>query len=239
MSNPIVRAVLLLVVVATAWGQEMASAQAEKDPHRPPCTSASCRKIKSFLKTHYCGESPYGNGPSDGCLNRPPKKLGGGYSVTADFNCKWSEQGPECDQHGQPPSEVRSVLIREMRKLGLPAEDETQTYFAVWQSSSSGWSLAEAYHSRVVGDDMVLCQVILVVDQTSRVIVLRKVPFQKTDVDVPVVTTWSPVDVADVDGNGQVDVIFEADSYENHWFEVDRVQDGSSQTIFSGLGYFL
>lgn len=86
---------------------------------------------------------------------------------------------------------------------------------------------------------MMLCQVILVVDQTSKVIVLRKVPFQKTDADVPVVTTWSLVDVADVDGAGQFNVIFEADSYENHWFEVDRVQDGSSHTIFSGLGYFL
>lgn len=86
---------------------------------------------------------------------------------------------------------------------------------------------------------MVLCQVILVVDQTSRVIVLRRVPYQKTDVDVPVATTWSLVDVADVNGDGQVDVIFEADSYEDHWFEVDRVQDGSSRTIFSGLGYFL
>jgi hypothetical protein len=210
-----------------------------KDPHRPTCTTESCRKIGVFLKTHYCGESPYGNGPNDGCLIRRPRKLGGGYSVTADFNCKWNEQKPQCDQHGRPPSEVRSVLIREMRKLGLPAEDEEQIYFGVWQSSSSGWSLAEAYHSRVVGDDMVLCQVILVVDRSSRVIVLRKVPFQKTDVDVPDVTTWSPLDVADVHGDGEVDVIFEADSYENHWFEVDRVQDGSSQMIFSGLGYFL
>jgi len=239
MSNPIVRAVLLLVVVATAWGQKKASIKPGNDPHRPVCTSASCQKIKSFLKIHYCSESPYGNGPNDGCLIRRPKKLGGGYSVTADFNCKWSEQKPQCDQHGQPPFEVRNVLISEMRKLGLPAEDEKQIYFSVWRSSSSGWSRAEAYHSRVVGDDMALCQVILVVDQTSRVVVLRKVPFQKTDVDVPVVTTWSLVDMADVDGHGQVNVIFEADAYEDHWFEVDRVQDGFSHTIFSGLGYFL
>jgi hypothetical protein len=210
-----------------------------KDPHRPTCTGASCLRIKSFLKTHYCGKSPYGNGPNDGCLIRPPKKFGRGYSVTADFKCKWSEQKPQCDQHGQPPSEVRSVLIREMRKLGLPGEDEKQVYFAVWQSSSSGWSLAEGYHSSIVGDDMVLCQVILVVDRNSRVVVLRKVPFQKTDVDVPDVTTWSPVDVTDAEGKGQVDVILEADSYENHWIEVDRVQDGSSHTVFSGLGYFL
>jgi hypothetical protein len=58
-------------------------------------------------------------------------------------------------------------------------------------------------------------------------------------VDVPDVTTWSPVDVADAEGKGQVDVILEADSYENHWIEVDRVQDGSSHAVFSGLGYFL
>jgi hypothetical protein len=239
MSNPIVHAILLLVVVASAWGQERTSSQAEKDPHRPACTNTSCRKIKSFLKTRYCGESPYGNGPSDGCLIRPPKKLGGGYGVTADFNCESSEQKQQCTQHGQPSSEVRGALIGEMRKLGLSAEDEKQIYFVVWQSSSSVWSLAEAYHSGVVGDEMVLCQVILLVDQTSRAVVLRKVPFQKTDMDVPAVTTWSPIDVADVDGDGQVDVIFEADSYENHWLEVDRVQDGSSHTIFSGLGYFL
>jgi hypothetical protein len=52
-------------------------------------------------------------------------------------------------------------------------------------------------------------------------------------------TSWSPVDVADAEGKGQVDVILEADSYEIHWIEVDRVQDGSSHTVFSGLGYFL
>lgn len=33
----------------------------------PPCTSAYCKKVKSFLKKHYCGESPAGNGPDDGC----------------------------------------------------------------------------------------------------------------------------------------------------------------------------
>jgi hypothetical protein len=54
-----------------------------------------------------------------------------------------------------------------------------------------------------------------------------------------VTTEGSPVDVADAEGKGQVDVILEADSYENHWIEVDRVQDGSSHAVFSGLGYFL
>jgi hypothetical protein len=40
-----------------------AAGRAEADPHRPSCTSASCRMIRSFLKAHYCGESPFGNGP--------------------------------------------------------------------------------------------------------------------------------------------------------------------------------
>jgi hypothetical protein len=53
------------------------------------------------------------------------------------------------------------------------------------------------------------------------------------------VTTWSPIDLADVDGDGRVDVILEGDAYEDHWLEVDTVQDGSSRTIFSGLGYYL
>jgi hypothetical protein len=56
---------------------------------------------------------------------------------------------------------------------------------------------------------------------------------------VPEVTQWSPVDVADVEGNGIEDVILEGDAYENHWLEVVTVHDGNVQTIYSGLGYYL
>jgi hypothetical protein len=115
MRNLVVRAALLLAVVATAWGQAETSAQAEKDPHRPVCTSASCRKIKSFLKTHYCGESPYGNGPEDGCLISRPKKLGMGIKVTADFICKWRTTEENCQQHGHPSPEVRLKLRDDVR----------------------------------------------------------------------------------------------------------------------------
>jgi len=126
-----------------------------------------------------------------------------------------------------------------MRRLGLPAREDQHTYFTVWGLASSGWSLAKADYNRLVGTDLTLCQIIVIIDQSLHVRVLRKVPFQKADADVPAVTTWSPLDVAGVDGDGHVDVIFEGDAYEDHWLEVDSVQDESSYTIFSGLGYYL
>jgi hypothetical protein len=218
-----------------------ATAQAEKDPHRPACTNARCRKIKSFLKAHYCGESPFGNGPDDGCELKRPEKPGTGINVMADFSCKWNEskQAAQCEQHGEPSSVIRSILIRELRRLGLPVKANGQTYFMIWESTSSGWSMAAAYYSRFAGPNMTLCQAIVIIDRNSQVLVLRKLPFQQTDADVPTVTQWFPFDLADVDGDGQIDVILEGDGYENHWFEVVSVHDGAFQTIFSGLGYYL
>jgi hypothetical protein len=212
--------------------------QTEKDPHRPTCTTAHCQKIKSFVKAHYCGELE-GNGPDDGCTIRRPKKLGTGTKVAAAFECDWVEGVRKCQQHEQPTSEVRVILMAELRRAGLPAKPSGQTYFNVWESASSGWSLAEAYYDRVIGDDFTLCQVIMIIDRSSHAHVLRKVRFQKTDVDKPMVTTWSLIDIADVDGDGRSEVILEGDAYEDHWLEVDSVRDGSAQTIFSGLGYYL
>jgi hypothetical protein len=214
--------------------------QDEKDPHRPACTSARCRKIKAYLKAHYCGESPFGNGPDDGCDIRPAKKLGTDIKVMADFDCKWIEGARKCQQHGQPSSEVRGILISELRRLGLPAKASGQINFTVWTSTASDWSLAEAYYHHAAGSYVItLCQVIVTIDQRSQVHVLRKVQFQKTDEDKPAVTTWSPIDLADADGDGRIEVILEGDAYEDHWLEVESIQDGSSRTIFSGLGYYL
>ena len=36
-----------------------------------------------------------------------------------------------------------------------------------------------------------------------------------------------------------LEVVLEGDAYENHWFEVVRIHDGSFKTIFTGLGYYL
>jgi len=236
-SKRILIAVFMSLFVAGA----QAEAQGEKDPHRPPCADEYCRKIKSFVKKHYCGESPFGNGPDDGCDLRFPKKPGAAVDVKADFKCEWSvsKQAAQCEQHGQPSSVVRNFLIQELRQAGLPAKPNGQTYFTVWESTPSGWTVAEAYYSQSVGSDIELCQVILLIDQNSRVIVLRKLPFHKTDVDVSAVTQWSLIDLADAGGDGQVDVILEGDAYEDHWLEVVSLKHGQPQTVFSGLGYWL
>jgi hypothetical protein len=215
--------------------------QVEADPHRPACNSAGCRKIRSHLKAHYCGASPFGNGPDDSCDIRDPRPPRTGINVIARFGCEWNETERKkvCQQYGQPPAEVRATLIRELRRLGLPAAEDRRTYFTVWKSRSSGWSVAEGYNDRLVGSNVTLCQVIVMIGADSQVVVLRELPFQNTDADVPLVTTWSLLDLTDVDGDGRPDVIMRGDTYENHWLEVHSVQNGSSRMIFSGLGYYL
>jgi hypothetical protein len=229
----------LTLAFVTAAAQE--AGQPEKDPHRPPCTTAQCRRISSFLKAHYCGESPFGNGPDDGCDTRAPKRLSSGIKATADFDCQWDEINAKekCQQHGEPLPEIRSILLRETRRLGLPQEAEAELHFTVWEPSSNAWTLAAAYYDHVSGADLTLCQLIATIFKDGRVQILRKVSFQKTDADVPDLTRWSPIDIADVDGDGQIEIILEGDAYENHWYEVDGIRDGSFKMIFSGLGYYL
>jgi hypothetical protein len=232
-STLILAAALFLVAVGGR-----ANAQDDKDPHRPACTSARCLKAKSFVKAHYCG-APQGNGPDDSCEIRPPKRPGTDVNVVASFDCDWIDGVRKCQQHGQPSPSVRSILVGELQRLGLPAKATGQIYFTEWSSASSGWSLAVADYDHRTGADLALCEVLVIINQGSQVHVLRKVPFQKADADKNTVTTWSPIDLADANGDGHIDIILEGDSYEDHWLEVETVQDGSSSTIFSGLGYYL
>ncbi|MFZ0279705.1 MAG: hypothetical protein WA254_01160 [Candidatus Sulfotelmatobacter sp.] len=238
-SSPNARFTRIAALIAVLVVGAQATGKSERDPHRLPCASARCRRIKSFLKARYCGESPFGNGPDDGCEIKRPKTPAAGIKVLADFDCKWIDGISKCQQHAQPPSEMRAILIREMRKLGLPVRDDGQLYFTVWEPTSAGWAPAEAYYQHLAGPDLTICQLVATVDRSSQVRALRTVPFQKTDADVPAATIWTPIDLADIDGTGQVDVVLEADAYEDHWLEVDSVKDGFTKTIFSGLGYYL
>jgi hypothetical protein len=216
------------------------AAQTERDPHRPACSTAECRKIKTFLKTHYCGDSPYGNGPEDGCnIKVPHSPLN--FEVVADYHCEWNgAQGTKtCKQQGQPSPEIRAILMRELRILGLPSGAKGQTYFTQWNRTPPGSTLATASYSYVEGDNLELCGVALLIDPNSAPVVLRKVKFQKTDADVPEATTWSALDMVDLNNDGKIEVVFAADAYENHWLEVVRVENGTPRTIFSGLGYYL
>jgi hypothetical protein len=232
----------LLAVLASVGGlANYAFSQSTSDPHRPACTTAICRKVKSFARARYCGASPFGNGPDDGCELKKIIKPQAGVDVIADYECKWNEskQNAECEQHGEPSRDIRSILIQQLARLGTPANAPGQTYFTVWKSAHSGWSLAAAYYSRPADSDVEICEVIGVIDQRSRMITLRKVPFQKTDQDVPTVVEWVPLDLADANGDGTEDIILEGDAYEDHWLEVVSVKGWSAETIFSGLGYYL
>jgi hypothetical protein len=228
------------VCVATHPDAILHGQNAGADPHRPVCEDPRCQKIKSFLKTHYCGESPFGDGPDDGCEILKPKPPRADNDVIAHFNCKWLEtQGSVCQQFGQIPSPIHASLIRELRRIGLPAAEDRLTYFTVEKSKATGWFVAEGFYARRVASDVTLCQVIVMIAPTSQVFVLRELPFQKADVDVPAGTTWSLLDLTDVDGDGMPDLILRGDAYEDHWFEVYSVQNGSPHMIFSGLGYYL
>ena len=215
--------------------------QTEKDLHRPACVDASCRKISAFLKAHYCGESPFGNGPDESCDLRDREKRSAGVKVIADYNCGYnaSRDSTECTQHGQPTPELRSILVHELLQLGVPAKAPGETYFTVWQSDRVAWSLTQAYYTYRIGPDVELCEVVAVVDQDAHVTVLRQLPLTKTDFDVPDVTQWALLDLADTRGDGEMDIILVADAYEDHWLEVISFHNGSAKTIFSGLGYYL
>jgi hypothetical protein len=236
-SKRILIAALMSVFAVSA----QANPQSETDLHRPDCSDARCRKIKSFLKSHYCGESPSGNGPDDGCEIKYPNESRPGIDVLANFHCDWSDikRDRVCMQRGQPSPSVRSILSQELRRLGLPTKASGQTHFWVWKSTRTGWSIAAAGYSRLAGADLELCEVIVIIDQSSHSTVLREVRFQKTDADAPKATEWYLVDLADADGDGQVDVILEGDAYEDHWLEVVSLHHRSPETVFSGLGYYL
>lgn len=235
------KTILAALVILLCILSPQLKGQRRNDPHRPACTGAPCQKIESFLKMNFCGASPYGNGPRNGCDTRYAKQLLTGVNVIAAFDCEWSvtDGRPKCRQNTQPPSPVRTILVREMRRLGLPSRAEKDIYFTVWQPSSTKWLLAAADYGQANGRVLALCQVIVVVDPGGHIQALRKVQFQKTNADKSTVTTWFPIGIADVDGDGQLEIILQGDAYENHWLEVDQMQSGSFRKIFSGLGYYL
>jgi hypothetical protein len=131
-------------IIASEPNGENSSSEAEKDPHRPPCNDASCRKIRALLKTHYCDESPAGNGPDDSCDLRGRNKRSPDVKVIADYDCEWNEikNEAECKQTGQVTPELRAILAHDLRRQGVPDKASGDTYFTVWESERARWSLA-------------------------------------------------------------------------------------------------
>jgi len=213
----------------------------QEDPHRPPCTSARCRKIRAFIKSHYCGERLFGNGPEESCDLRGLKKPAEtGTEVTAEYFCSWDEsaKASKCKQRGQPTSQERDIVLQQMRLVGLPKGGEHEVHFKVLRSS--GLSVMQGVYDHLNGLELTFCEVVVVADANGGVHMLRKVKLRKAEnVDVVDFTTWSPVDIADADGDGRLEVVLEGDAYEDHWIEVVSLQNGAFRTVFSGLGYYL
>jgi hypothetical protein len=216
-----------------------AFAQPTKDSHRPACTDSVCRAARAYVKAHYCGESPYGNGPDDGCEVIPLKHLSPGTSSVAKYKCEFDDKTnkPICKQLLSPPPEFRGTLLDQMHKIGLPKQDDGKVLFSVLTSTSAGWSVLEAYYQQLSGESLTLCQLVAAIGPDKEPRVLRKVRFQTTDSDMKTVTTWSPVDISTV--GGQQELVLQGDLYEDHWFEAFGIENGVPKIIFSGLGYYL
>jgi len=233
--------VLIVMLLSISFARAQSAERTEPDPHRPACVDAHCFTAKSFVQAHYCGASPFGNGPDDSCEIKKVVKAHADVEVVADFSCGWNDSthAAECDQRGKPSQVVGDVLIGELHRIGLPANATGQTYFTVWKAGRSGWSIAVASYSRITGSVLDVCEVVAIIDEKLHATVLREQPFQTTDVEVPTITSWALVDLADVEGTGQKDIVLEGDEYEDHWLEVISLRDGAAKTVFSGLGYYL
>lgn len=228
--------VVILAVLVLGFCLTLSSEE-ERDPHRPPCTNSTCKKARNFVKAHYCAK-PVGNGPDDSCEIRIPKKPSN-VQVNASFSCDWPNGVRKCTQYGQPTTELRQALVERLHQLGLPSNAPGQIRFTVWKPSTPHWLLAEAYYDHIVGESVTLCQILAIVNYDSKLSPIKEVPFQKTDANKNTVTTWSFLDLADVDGSGKLSLVLEGDAYEDHWVEVDKIGGESVEVIFSGLGYYL
>lgn len=209
------------------------------ESHRQPCRTTECKAVRAFVKAHYCGESPFGNGPDDSCRIQSLQKKSSGVVVEASSVCSSDDSNgaASCKQIGGISPALGARLLERMHHIGMPgAEDKTVVFFAM-RSKKTGWSLVQASLEAAKGSNLNVCFVVAAIDPGGRFHPLREVPFQTTGAEVPTVTVWSAIDIADL--NGQQEFILEGDQYEDHWFEAFSVRDGAPELDFAGLGYYL
>src|SRR5207247_11118126 len=128
----------------------------------------------------------------------------------------------------------RTLMASKMHRLGLPTATDAE--IKSLQATSAGWSVAAGTYHRLHGETATSCEVVVIVHADLRVHVLRQQPCHEENADVSEGMSWRPLGIADVDGDGNPDIVLEGDEYENHWLEVVSVRGRSVRTIFSGLG---
>ncbi|HEY6448993.1 MAG TPA: hypothetical protein VIY53_21240 [Acidobacteriaceae bacterium] len=134
---------------------------------------------------------------------------------------------------------MRSAVLGAMHRIGLRPGNDASVGYTVWNVTASGWIIAEGDYSKVSGQDLFICELILTIDPRGRATPLRELPFEKTDVDGKSLTTWDLVDAVPIENQNPPDIILRGDWYENHWLEVEGFRNDSWRLIFSGLGYYL
>ena len=213
---------------------------------RQVCTSAPCVQIKSVVKMHYCLPPDKDDrfDPADYCRIRYARTPTLGVKELAVVECGWSDpkrEGGEwvCRQRGEVLRAIRAIVAPRMRELGLPAAEENQLTFTVLQWTPTGLFVAKADYHRVEGRQATSCELIVAVDASSRVSPVRQSACHVDDADVPRGTSWSLLDIRDVDNDSQPEIVLAAGMYENAWLEVVAVRRGVAETIFSGLGFSL
>ncbi len=99
----------------------------------------------------------------------------------------------------------------------------------------AAWRVLEATAGLKDGDDVSVSQVVAVLGPNSQFTILHRTKASLSD-DA---TVWTALDIADADGDGQVDIILRGDAYEDHWLEVFRLENGVWKIAYAGLGYWL
>jgi hypothetical protein len=128
-------------------------------------------------------------------------------------------------------------MLEQMHKLGMPPKKDAEVLFSILKTKATGSLLLQSTYETSKGENEDVCLVVAVIDQQDRFHVLRGVPFRTTDIDEKTLTTWSDIDIAEI--NGRQEFILEGDEYENHWFEAFSIRGGAPKLDFAGLGYYL
>lgn len=185
--------------------------------------------LERRLSAAYCSEDEWGN-----CQLRwpeePPPRV-------AAFDCVW-DATVKCTQTLAASPPLVGLARDELIKAGLPVGEPR--VFVEALRVRADWTVVHAYYHRVSGERMSIASVVLVLRDDGARVVLRMQRFTHTALDGPsAVRLHFVMDVRDVDGDGEAELVLNGEGYEAHWLEVFTLRGEKWRLLFSGLGYSL